>query len=328
MSTQSILQNKKIMILGPTGQVGRRLLYILNERGVPSENIILVSKEKKKISYANKSTESHLLNEIESLAPDVVFNTMPADAIKNYIGYIWNNKVIIIDKSSAFRMGSEVPLIVPEINGNLIKDNNLIASPNSIAVPLSMVLQVILPILVNLQSISVSTYQSVSGAGNDAMNALLDELKESFFDPKVNPKYFEKQIAFNLIPKIGEFDTNFTTEEENMIELETNKILDKKLPLSVICVRVPTLTSHCIALHIACDNKNIHEIQSLLNVSEGIKFLGEGGYLSPIEATHEDYVYVGRLKKTTCGISMWITCDNLGKGSALNMIQIAELRLV
>ena len=318
------LSDKKIAILGATGQVGRRLTSLLAQNNIPQENLTLISRTPTKVSYNTGSIQSEMIDRVSLGNFDVIFNAMPSEVLKQYMGDLWNNRCIIIDKSSAFR--SEAPLIVPEVNGDAVLGHRLASSPNCVAIPLSLVLNAILPELQNITQVAVSTYQSVSGAGDKGMTALLDETKKSFFDPKVTPEHFEKQIAFNLLPKIGEFDQNYSTDEENKIESEVNRILGTKLPISVIAVRVPVLISHSIAVHIACKCKNLTAIAAALS-QKGVNYVADGNYITPIEAAHEDDVYVSRLKRTSSGIAMWITCDNLGKGAALNALQIAAKML-
>lgn len=331
----SVLKQKKIAILGVTGQIGRRSLNILSRHEFPVENIKAVSQEEVQLSYnLQNMIKTTTIENVNFNECDFVFNCMPDEVIKQHIGTLWDSKCVIIDKSSAFRMGSDVPLVVPEINPHLIKDNRLIASPNCVTIPLCMVLHAILPKLTKVNHIAVSTYQSVSGAGNKAMSALLDETKRTFFEQKVIPEYFDRQIAFNVIPQIGEYDSEYSTDEEVKIEQESNKILSsvfpemKKLPMSVMAVRVGTLMSHGLALHINCEEFSIPALEAALIAYPGIQYLEEGQYVSPVDAAYEDHVYVCRLKRTSSGLAMWVICDNLGKGGALNAFQIALAKLL
>lgn len=325
-SQLDFLLNKRIAILGATGQVGRRILSILALHAFPSDNLVLIASEPKSISYGIKTLQVQPIHEADLSDFDLVLSCLPSEVIQEYISSIWNDRCIVVDKSSAFRMQKDVPLVVPEVNGQLIEGKKLICSPNCVAIPLSMALHAILPLVSNVRHIAVSTYQSVSGAGDRAMQALVDETQETFlYNPKVMPQYFEKQIAFNIIPKIGEFDETYSTSEENKIVDETNILLGQKLPLSVIAVRVPVMIGHSIALHIACDFKDIPSIETALEKYSGIKYMEEGKYICPIEIAHEDYVYVSRLRRTSSGLCMCIASDNLQKGAALNSLQIAIL---
>lgn len=329
------LKTKKIAILGATGQIGRRLLSILARYDFPLENITLTSQEVCRISYHLKTIETKIIDQEGHFFDqfDVVFNCMPNDTIKQYIGQIWDSKCIIIDKSSAFRMGNDVPLVVPEVNGDLVNSSRLIASPNCITVPLVMALHAVWSKITHISHISVSTYQSVSGAGNQAMSALLDETKRTFFEQKVIPQFFSKQIAFNAIPQIGEYDAEYSTDEEVKIEQESNKILShvipglEKLPMSITAVRVPILMSHSIAVHIACKCESLPQVETALNSYPGVQYVAEGQSVSAVESAYEDHVYISRTRRTTAGIAMWITCDNLAKGGALNGFQIAMLKI-
>ena len=325
------LKGKRILILGATGQIGRRLLSIMSRYNFPPTDITLVSRNATKVSYNLIPIQTEEIEKINFNEYDFAFNCMPSEVITRHIGSLWDSQCIIIDKSSAFRMGADIPLIIPEVNGHLIKESRLIASPNCIVIPLVMTLHAIWKSISNIHHIGVSTYQSVSGAGNKAMSALLDETKRTFFEQKVIPQYFEKQIAFNLIPQIGKYDENFSTDEENKIEQESNKILSSimpdlpRLPMSVMSVRVPTLISHAISLQIGCDCKSIPTLEAELAKYPGIQYVA-GGHVTPNEAAYEDHVYVSRVKRTSGGVSLWITCDNLSKGGALNGFQIALLK--
>jgi aspartate-semialdehyde dehydrogenase len=325
------LKGKRLLILGATGQIGRRLLNILARYNFPITDITLVSQNPTKVSYNLTPVQTEEIEKLNFNEYDFVFNCMPSEVITRYIGSLWDSKCVIIDKSSAFRMGPDIPLIIPEVNGHLIEGNRLIASPNCVVVPLVMTLHAIWKNLANIKHIAVSTYQSVSGAGNKAMSALLDETKRTFFEQKVIPQCFDKQIAFNIIPKIGRYDENFSTDEENKIEQETNKLLSSivpnlsNLPMSVMSVRVPTLIGHSISLQIGCDCKSIPSVEADLVKYPGIQYVSEGA-VTPTEAAYEDHVYISRLKRTSSGLALWITCDNLAKGGALNGFQIALLK--
>jgi len=326
-----ILQSKRVAILGVSGQIGRRLLGILANHGLPVENITATSQNETKVSYGTNVIETKTIDKVDFQQQDIVFNCTPTSTIEKYIGTLWDSGCIVIDKSSAFRMSYEVPLVVPEVNGELIKDSRLIASPNCIVVPLVMVLNAIWAKLSNVNHISVTTYQSVSGAGNAAMDGLLEETKRTFFEQKVIPKFFEKQIAFNVIPKIGEYDSEGHADEEVKIEQESNKILCpifgvEKLPMSVTCVRVPTLIGHGISLDINCNIiGGLPAVESALLKSTSIQYSGDVNYVSITDCAYEDLVYVSRLRRTTTGIAMWIVCDNVGRGGALNGFQIAQM---
>lgn len=320
------LIGKKIGILGANGQVGRRLLSILSFNSFPHENLTLLGREARKISYGTKTLQVESLKEADLSDFDLVFSCVPSEVIKEVISSIWNDRCVVIDKSSAFRMQKDVPLVIPEINGKLVAGKKLISSPNCVAIPLAMTLDAILPLLSDITQVAVSTYQSVSGAGDKAMRALVDETQETFlYNPKVMPRFFEKQIAFNILPKIGEFDENYSTEEENKIAAETNFVLGKKLPISVMAVRVPVVIGHSIAIHIACKFKDIPSIEAALESYDGIEYITEGRYISPPEVVNEDGVYISRLKRTDSGLCLWVVTDNLHKGAALNAIQISVI---
>ena len=317
--------DKTIMIIGASGQVGRYLLSILEEGGFPQEKLVLVASKERAVTYNKKSIQCKMIDIVyDSVLPDIVFNCAPASVIKDHLWAIWKDDVFIVDKSSAFRMDEEIPLVIPEINGNMIKGNSLISSPNCVVIPLCITLHAILPHISDISHIAVSTYQSVSGAGNEGMKTLLDETSKCLLQINVQSSTFDKQIAFNVIPKIGDVHEDGSTDEEEKILKETNRILEASLPMSVTCVRVPVLSSHCISLQIACRVGNLKKLEADLESNPSIRYFEETDrYCTPIESTLEDEVYISRLRKTPCGLSAWICCDNRNKGAALNALQIA-----
>ena len=324
------MMDKKVTILGASGQVGRHLLSILEANKFPKEKLTLIASRERNMTYRKQPLQCMGIDSIydQNYAPDIIFNCAPASVIKENLWTIWRGNVIIIDKSSAFRMDEDIPLVVPEINGHKIKGNSLISSPNCVAIPLCIALHTILPHISSLSHIAVSTYQSVSGAGNKGMKSLLDEISKCMLQINSDSNVFEKQIAFNVIPKIGKILENRSTEEEDKVIQETKKILEVDLPMSVTCVRVPVLSSHSIVLQIACEVKNFALLESALQRNPAIRYYKElDRYCTPIEATLEDQVFISRLRRTPVGLSAWICCDNRNKGAALNAIQIALKKL-
>ena len=240
---------------------------------------------------------------------------------------------VVIDNSSQFRMDDDIPLIVPEVNPEDIKDfkkRNIIANPNCSTIQLVVALKPLHEIS-KIKKVIVSTYQSVSGAGKAAMDELFDQTKNVFSDQIKDNINFTKPIAFNVIPHIGDFiDDGYTKEEIKMRE-ETNKILDKGIQFSATCVRVPVFIGHAESVNIEFENKvSVDEARNAIKNAPGCSLLDErkdGGYVTPKECAGNDDTYVSRIREDSAvenGLSIWVVSDNLRKGAALNTIQIAE----
>ncbi|MDX1924195.1 MAG: aspartate-semialdehyde dehydrogenase, partial [Rickettsiaceae bacterium] len=238
---------------------------------------------------------------------------------------------VVIDKSSHYRLNGDVPLIVPEVNEHLIKlDSKIISSPNCCVIPLVVALSP-LHIAAKIKRIVVSTYQSVSGAGKEGMDELYSQVKSTYMPDKLPPKKFEKQIAFNVIPKIDKFGPGGYTLEEEKIELETRKILGSEIKVTATCVRVPVFVGHCLSVNVEFENPiSASEAAEILEESEGVVLSrndSHSTYITPVEAAGQDFVYVSRLREDISApntLSAWISCDNIRKGAALNAVQIAE----
>ncbi|MGH6620363.1 MAG: aspartate-semialdehyde dehydrogenase, partial [Alphaproteobacteria bacterium] len=240
---------------------------------------------------------------------------------------------VVIDNTSYWRMDPDVPLVVPEVNAEAIgrfAKRNIIANPNCSTIQMVVALKPLHDIA-RIRRIVVATYQSVSGAGKDAMDALFDETRRIYMNELIRPEKFTKQIAFNVIPHIDKFMDDGSTKEEWKMVVETKKILDPKIAVTATCVRVPVFVGHGEAINVEFERPiSAEEARAALRDALGVVVLDErddGGYVTPKEATGEDAVFVSRLREDPTvehGLSMWVVSDNLRKGAALNAVQIAE----
>jgi aspartate-semialdehyde dehydrogenase len=251
----------------------------------------------------------------------------------------WSPKIaaqgaVVIDNSSKWRMDRDVPLIVPEVNPSALAGytkKNIVANPNCSTAQLVVALKP-LHDLASIKRIVVATYQSVSGAGREAMDELFAQTKAIYVNDPVEPKAFPKQIAFNIIPQIGDFMDSGFTQEEFKIMAETQKILDPAIQMVATCVRVPVFVGHSEAVNVEFERPiTAEQARGILRDAPGCQVVDrreDGVYVSPIDAAGEDSVYISRVRKDPSvefGLSMWIVSDNLRKGAALNAVQIAEL---
>ena len=327
----------KIGIVGITGAVGQELLELMKERKFSYSEIRLFASNKsigKKIKFKSKLYKIIRLNKKNLEGLDLVFFVAGSNVSKKFATIASNNGSYVIDNSSAFRLNKNIPLIIPEINSNTLLSSNskIIANPNCTTI---ISLMGIKPLL-NLQKIKrvvATSFQSVSGAGNNGMNELLENTKRFFNNKKSLNKVFNKNITFNVIPKIGSFKLNGYTEEEMKFNNESRKILDdKNILLSATTVRVPVLRSHSISLNIEFKgNIEINKIKKEIIKFPGIDLIDnpkKNQFPTPIDSSNRDNCIIGRIRKDyskrNC-ISAWIVGDQIRKGAALNAIQIAEL---
>ena len=324
-----------IAIVGATGNVGRKLLEVLNKKKFPITEIFLVASPKsvgKKINFRDKELIVEDLNNFDFSKVKIAFFAA-GSAIAEKWAPIAAEKTIVIDNSKFFRKDPEITLIVPEVNSKElihVKNKNIISNANCSVIPIVVALKP-LHDLYNIKRIVVSTYQSVSGAGKEAMDELLSQTKDYFDNKEMNSKNFTKQIAFNAIPHIDSFLDNGTTKEEQKNHDEVKKILDKKINITSTCVRIPVLVSHSISINVEFNKKyNLDEIRNVLSSSPGCKVVDEkkdGGYITPVEAENKYETFISRIREDNSQsntINMWIVSDNLLKGAALNAVEIAE----
>ena len=324
-----------IAIVGATGNVGRKLLEVLNKKKFPITEIFLVASPKsvgKKINFRDKELIVEDLNNFDFSKVKIAFFAA-GSAIAEKWAPIAAEKTIVIDNSKFFRKDPEIPLIVPEVNSKElihVKNKNIISNANCSVIPIVVALKP-LHDLYNIKRIVASTYQSVSGAGKEAMDELLSQTKDYFDNKEMTSKNFTKQIAFNAIPHIDSFLDNGTTKEEQKNHDEVKKILDKKINITSTCVRIPVLVSHSISINVEFNKKyNLDEIRNVLSSSPGCKVVDEkkdGGYITPVEAENKYETFISRIREDNSQsntINMWIVSDNLLKGAALNAVEIAE----
>jgi len=324
-----------IAIVGATGNVGRKIIEVLENKNFPISELFLIASAKsagKKISFKDKEHSVIDLEKFDFSKVKIAFFAA-GSAIAEKWAHIAAEKTIVIDNSKFFRKDPDIPLIVPEVNSKELvhlKNKNIIANANCSVIPLVVALKP-LHDLYTVKRIVASTYQSVSGAGKDPMDELLSQTKEYFENKNLKSKYFTKQIAFNVIPHIDSFLENGYTKEEQKTTDEVKKILDKKIKITSTCVRIPVLVSHSISANVEFNKKyNLEEIKNVLSTSPGCKVVDEkkdGGYITPVEAENKYETFISRIRKDDSqpnAINMWIVSDNLLKGAALNAVEIAE----
>ena len=324
-----------IAIVGATGNVGRKLIEVLEKKNFNISELFLVASSKSEGKKINFNGKEHTVIDLEKFDFSKVKIAFFAagSAIAEKWAHVAAEKTIVIDNSKFFRKDTDVPLIVPEVNSkqlNNFKNKNIIANANCSVIPVVVALKP-LHDLYNVKRIVVSTYQSVSGAGKEPMDELLSQTQEYFENKKLQSKYFTKQIAFNAIPHIDSFLENGYTKEEQKTKDEIKKILDKKINITSTCVRIPVLVSHSISANIEFNKKcNLEEIINVLSSSPGCKVVHEnkdGGYITPVEAEDKFETFISRIRiddSQPNTINLWIVSDNLLKGAALNAVQIAE----
>ena len=330
------MKKYNIAIVGATGNVGRAIIKLIEERSFSVNNVFALASQRsvgKKISFGEEN-ELHVsdLELFDFKNADIVFMCAGSEISKSYYEKVISSGCLIIDKSSHFRMAPDVPLIVPEANSHLLRNilwPTLIANPNCCVIPMVVVLKP-LDNAVKIKRIVVSTYQSVSGAGKAGMDELYDQTKAKYSFQEIPKKHFSKQIAFNVIPQIGEFEENGNSTEEIKIAQEFSKIMEREIGMSVTCVRVPVFIGHSISLNVEFESKiSKVEVEELLEEHDSIIMMGEN-IISPIECVGDDVVYVSRVREDSSKdntMNLWISSDNLLKGAALNSIQIVETLL-
>ena len=324
-----------IAIVGATGNVGRKMLELLEQKKLPIDELFLVASLRsvgQKIKFNGKEHEVHNLETYDFSNAEITFFAAGGKISEKYAEKA-SKHTTIIDNSSFFRMDDDVPLIVPQVNPEAIKDlrKNIIANPNCSTAQLVIALKPLHDEL-NIKRVVISTYQSVSGGGKAQMDELIEQTKLSLDKKKIDSKNFTKQMAFNAIPHIDIFaDDGYTKEELKMVN-ETKKILDDKIELTATCVRIPVLVSHAESVNIEFEKPiNLEKINLLLNNAEGCEVFDkreDGGYITAIEAEGKNETYISRIREDKTKentINMWIVSDNLLRGAALNAIEIAEL---
>ena len=323
-----------IAIVGATGNVGRKILEVLEKKNFPIDNLYFVASSKSagsKLKFKGKDIEVENLENFDFSKANITFFSAGGKISEQYAPTA-SQQSIVIDNSSFFRMDPDVPLIVPQVNSSDIKNmkKNIIANPNCSTAQLVIILKP-LHDLFKIKRVIISTYQSTSGAGKAPMDELLEQTKLSLENKKIVSKNFTKQIAFNAIPHIDTFaDEGYTKEELKMVN-ETKKILDKNIEITATCVRIPVLVSHAESINIEFENEfTIEKIRNALNSAEGCEVIDErkdGGYITPLEAEGKNETFISRIRKDNSNnkaVNLWCVSDNLLRGAALNAVEIAE----
>ncbi|MFV0294787.1 MAG: aspartate-semialdehyde dehydrogenase [Hyphomicrobiaceae bacterium] len=331
----------KVAVVGATGNVGREMMNVLAERKFPADEVFAIASRRSvgvEVSYGEKTLKCHDLATFDFSTCDFALMSAGGSVSKEWSPKIGATGCIVIDNSSAWRYDQDVPLVVPEVNGDVLvaymaKNNrkNIIANPNCSTAQLVLALKP-LHDEVPIKRVVVATYQSVSGAGKDAMDELWSQTKGKYVPgQEVEPKKFTKQIAFNVIPHIDVFMEDGYTKEEWKMLAETKKILDPKIKLTATCARVPVFVGHSEAVNIEFAGPMTPEnARAVLREAPGIMVVDkreDGGYVTPVEAAGDFATFVSRIREDATvenGIVMWVVSDNLLKGAALNTVQIAE----
>src|SRR6476646_4030499 len=327
----------RVAVVGATGNVGREMLNILAERAFPADEVIALASRRSQgteVSFGDKTLKVKALEHHDFSDVDICLMSAGSAVSKE-----WSTKIAaagagVIDNSSCWRYDSDVPLIVPEVNADAVvgfRKKNIIANPNCSTAQLVVVLKP-LHDAAKIKRVVVATYQSVSGAGKEAMDELWDQTKGIFTTAAPTPSKFSKQIAFNVIPHIDVFMEDGQTKEEWKMSAETKKILDPKIKVTATCVRVPVFVGHSEAVNVEFEGPiTAEEARSVLREAPGVLVVDKrepGGYVTPIECVGDYATYVSRIREDQTldnGLSFWVVSDNLRKGAALNTVQIAEV---
>ena len=330
----------RVAVLGATGSVGRGIISLLHERQFPVSTLVPLASERsqgKSVSYGDASLPVQMVDsfDFQAMAMDLLFCAVEGHIAKRFVPQALEAGCWVIDKSSHFRMHENVPLIVPEVNGHLLNDlaqtQKLIASPNCVATPLALALH---PIHQQnpIKRLVLSTYQSVSGAGKKAMDELFNQTRQILATMPVEKEIFNPQIAFNVIPQIGDLNLSGDSDEEQKIKEELQKLLQHPIAIAATCVRVPVFVGHSINIWVELEEEcGIQDIKHALQKPPYLHLITRKDEhiapLTPLDCAGEDQVWISRLrldKTSHNAFSMWLCSDNLRKGAALNALHIAE----
>ncbi|WP_306751283.1 aspartate-semialdehyde dehydrogenase [Paracoccus actinidiae] len=328
----------KVVVAGATGNVGREMLNILEERMFPVDEIAALASRRSQgteVSFGDKTLKVKDIEQFDWTGWDIALFAIGSDATKIHAPKAAAAGCIVIDNSSLYRYDPQIPLIVPEVNPDAIhdyKNKNIIANPNCSTAQMVVALKP-LHDRARIKRVVVSTYQSVSGAGKDGMDELWNQTKGMYVPgQEVAPKKFSKQIAFNVIPQIDVFLDSGDTKEEWKMVAETKKILDPKVKVTATCVRVPVFVGHSESINIEFEDfLDEDEARDILREAPGILVVDKrepGGYTTPVECVGEFATFISRIRQDVTvenGLNLWCVSDNLRKGAALNAVQIAEL---
>ena len=328
----------KIAVVGATGNVGREILNILAERHFPIDKIVALASRRSlgtELSFGDEILSTKDLEQFDFSGWDIALFAVGSEATKLHAPRAAKAGCVVIDNSSLYRYDPDVPLIVPEVNADAIfgySKKNIIANPNCSTAQMVVALKP-LHDRATIKRVVVSTYQSVSGSGKDAIDELWNQTKGIFVPgQEVAPKVYPKQIAFNVIPHIDVFMEDGTTKEEWKMVAETKKIIDPKIKVTATCVRVPVFVGHSEAINIEFEEfLDEDEARDILREAPGLMVIDkreDGGYVSPVECVGDFATFVSRIRQDSTlenGLNLWCVSDNLRKGAALNAVQIAEV---
>ncbi|MGB3406049.1 MAG: aspartate-semialdehyde dehydrogenase [Jannaschia sp.] len=327
----------KVVVCGATGNVGREMLNILAEREFPVDEIVALASRRSlgtEISFGDKTLKTKDLETFDFNGWDIAFFAIGSDATKKFAPIAARSGCVVIDNSSLYRYDADVPLVVPEVNPEAVDGytkKNIIANPNCSTAQMVVALKP-LHDRARIKRVVVSTYQSVSGTGKEAIDELWDQTKGMYVPGQERePKVYTKQIAFNVIPHIDVFMDSGDTKEEWKMVAETKKILDKSIKVTATCVRVPVFVGHSEAINIEFEDfLDEDEARDILRTAPGILVVDkreDGGYVTPVECVGDFATFVSRIRQDSTidnGLNIWVVSDNLRKGAALNAVQIAE----
>jgi aspartate-semialdehyde dehydrogenase len=325
----------KIAVVGATGNVGREMLNVLVQRQFPISEVVALASTRSngtEVSFGDGTLKVKALDYYDFKGTDIALMSAGGAISKEWAPKIAAQGCMVIDNSSHWRMDRQVPLVVPEVNADALNEipKGIIANPNCSTAQLVVALKPLHDAF-TIKRVVVSTYQSVSGAGKDAMDELFRQTRAVFVADPVEVSEFTKQIAFNVIPHIDVFLDSGVTKEEWKMVVETQKILDPDIQVTATCVRVPVFVGHSESVNIEFEKPlTAEKARAVLRAAPGVLVVDkreDGGYVTPIECAGEDATFVSRIRKDPTvenGLNLWIVSDNLRKGAALNAVQIAE----
>ena len=328
----------KVVVAGATGNVGREMLNILAEREFPVDELAVLASRRSlgtEVSFGDKTLTTQDIEAFDFSGWDMALFAIGSDATKKYAPIAAKAGCVVIDNSSLYRYDPDVPLIVPEVNADAIhgySKKNIIANPNCSTAQMVVALKP-LHDRAKIKRVVVSTYQSVSGSGKEAMDELWDQTK-AVYNPtaEIKPKVYTKEIAFNVIPHIDVFLEDGSTKEEWKMVAETKKIVDPSIKVTATCVRVPVFVGHSEAINLEFEDfLDEDEARDILREAPGIMVIDkreDGGYVTPKECVGDFATFISRIRQDSTvenGLNLWCVSDNLRKGAALNAVQIAEV---
>ncbi|MCT4578324.1 MULTISPECIES: aspartate-semialdehyde dehydrogenase [Donghicola] len=327
----------KVVVAGATGNVGREMLNILAERQFPVDELAALASRRSlgtEVSFGDKTLTTQDIEQFDFSGWDIALFAIGSDATKKYAPIAAAAGCVVIDNSSLYRYDPDVPLVVPEVNPEAVDNygkKNIIANPNCSTAQMVVALKP-LHDRAKIKRVVVSTYQSVSGSGKEAIDELWDQTKGMYVPgQEKEPKVYPKQIAFNVIPHIDVFLDSGDTKEEWKMVTETKKIVDPSIKVTATCVRVPVFVGHAESINIEFEDfLDEDEARDILREAPGIMVIDkreDGGYVTPVECVGDYATFISRIRQDVTienGINLWCVSDNLRKGAALNAVQIAE----